>query len=297
MAWLNYHHLYYFWVVAREGSIVKATETLNLTQPTISAQLQALEEELGEKLFSREGRKLVLTDTGRLALRYADEIFVLGRELLDTLSDRPTGSPMRVTVGIADVVPKPIAHRLVSVALEGDVRVTCREDDTEKLLALLALHELDVVITDRPVASGSNFRLFSHLLGESAVTLFGTPKLATPLAKNFPASLEGAPVLLPMQGSDLRRQIDSWLDERKLRPRIVGEFEDNALMNVFGMNGSGVFPGAAATTDEIVLQYRVKVVGQLDSVRERYYAVTGERRIKNPAVVAMTKDAPRELFG
>ncbi|HEX7150339.1 MAG TPA: transcriptional activator NhaR [Thermoanaerobaculia bacterium] len=297
MEWLNYHHLLYFWVVAREGSISKATEQLNLTQPTISAQLRALEDSLGEKLFERAGRGLELTEAGRVVFRYADEIFTLGRELRDTLRDRPTGRPRRLTVGIADAVPKLIAWRVLrpAYAMGEPVEMVCREAPSETLLAQLAVHELDLVLSDSP-ASGTGVRAFNHFLGESETTLFAAPALANTLRKGFPQSLDGAPLLLPLRGTQLRRGVDQWLEANGLRPRIIGEFEDPALMKTFARGAMGAFPGPAAIEKEIELQYGVRAIERLPDVRERFYAISPERRIRNPIVVAITDQARKELF-
>ncbi|HEY0156171.1 MAG TPA: transcriptional activator NhaR [Thermoanaerobaculia bacterium] len=297
MEWLNYNHLFYFWVVAREGSISGATKKLNLTQPTISAQLRQLEESLAEKLFEKSGRGLVLTEAGRVALRYADEIFALGRELRDTLRDRPTGRPVRVTIGIADVVPKPIAYRVLRPAFSAsaEVEMVCREAPADTLLLLLAQHEVDLVITDAP-ASGASLRSYNQLLGESGTTFFAAPALAAAAKKHFPRSLDGAPLLLPSLATQLRRALELWLDSTGIVPRRVGEFDDLALMTAFGGAGTGIFPAPSVIEDEIERQYNVKVVGRLPEVKERFYAVSAERKIKNPIVSAITSAARREVF-
>lgn len=297
MEWLNYNHLFYFWVVAREGSISGATKKLNLTQPTISAQLRQLEESLAEKLFEKSGRGLVLTEAGRVALRYADEIFALGRELRDTLRDRPTGRPVRVTIGIADVVPKPIAYRVLRPAFSasGEVEMVCREAPADTLLLLLAQHEVDLVITDAP-ASGASLRSYNQLLGESGTTFFAAPALAAAAKKHFPRSLDGAPLLLPSLATQLRRALELWLDSTGITPRRVGEFDDLALMTAFGGAGTGIFPAPSVIEEEIERQYNVKVVGRLPEVKERFYAVSAERKIKNPIVSAITSAARREVF-
>ena len=244
MQWLNYHHLLYFWTVAREGSVVRAAETLSLTQPTVSGQIRALEIALGEKLFERAGRRLVLTDVGRTAFRYADEIFSLGREMLDTLNDRPTGRPLRLAVGIADVVPKLIVRRLLEPALNlpEAVQIVCREGKTDRLLAALSLHELDVVLADTPMGAGVSVRAFNHLLGESPVSIFAPRALAARYRKQFPASLDQAPMLLPTENTTVRRSIDQFFGAQGIRPRIVAEFEDSALLKAFGETGAGLFP-------------------------------------------------------
>jgi LysR family transcriptional activator of nhaA len=295
MEWLNYHHLLYFWTVAREGSIAGATKKLNLTQPTISAQLRQLEESLGEKLFEKSGRGLVLTEAGHVALRYADEIFALGRELRDTLRDRPTGKPRRVTIGIADVVPKLVAYRVLRPAFESatEIEMVCREASPEALLALLGQHEVDLVITDAP-SSGAPLRTYNHLLGESGTTFFAAPALASAAKKQFPKSLHGAPLLLPGEGTQLRRALELWLDSTGIEPRRMGQFDDLALMTAFGRAGTGIFPAPSAIEDEIEAQYNVRVVGRLPEVKERFYAVSAERKIKNPIVSAITAAARRQ---
>jgi LysR family transcriptional regulator, transcriptional activator of nhaA len=295
--WLNYHHLLYFWVVANEGSIVAATRKLNLTQPTISAQLRQLEDSLGEKLFTKAGRGLALTEAGRVALRYADEIFALGRELRDTLRDRPTGRPARVTIGIADVVPKEIAYRVLRPAFAGGgmVEMICREAAPEVLFRMLAQHEVDLVLTDAP-AGRAVLRAYNHLLGESGTTFFAAPALAESLRKQFPRSLSGAPMLLPAEGTQLRRSLELWLDGTGIRPERVGEFDDLALMTAFGRAGTGVFPAPSVIEKDIEQQNSVRVVGRLPDVKERFYAVSAERRIKNPIVGAITSAARREVF-
>jgi len=290
MEWLNYHHLLYFWVVAHEGSIAAATRKLHLTQPTISSQIRLLEESLGEKLFEKSGRSLVLTEAGRIALRYADEIFALGRELRDTLRDRPTGRPVRVHVGIADVVPKLVAYRVLRPAFAAapEVEMVCREASSETLLMLLGQHEVDVVLTDAP-ASAAPLRAYNHLLGESGTTFFAAPALAASLKKKpFPKSLNGTPLLMPGAATQIRRALELWLDSTGIVPKRVGEFDDLALMTAFGRGGTGIFPAPTAIEKEIEAEYNVRVVGRLPEVKERFYAVSAERKIKNPIVGAIT---------
>ncbi len=299
MEWLNYHHLLYFWVVACHGSVTRAAAELRLAQPTVSTQLRTLEEVLGEKLFARTGRRLVLTDVGRLVFRYADEIFGLGRELLETVKGRPTGQPMRLTVGIADAVPKLIAYRLLRPALTvaEPVRIICREDKPDRLFAELAIHELDLVLSDAPIGPTTKVRAFNHLLGECGVTFFGTPALARTCRRGFPRSLGGAPVLLPTDNTALRRSLDDWFESEGVRPRVVSEFEDSALLMAFGQAGMGLFPAPSAIERQVRSQYGVVVVGRLDAVCERFYAISGERRLKHPAVVAISEAARQRVFG
>jgi LysR family transcriptional activator of nhaA len=298
MEWLNYHHLLYFWTVAKEGSIARAGEKLSLTQATISAQISVFENSLGEKLFSRVGRRLVLTETGRVAYRYADEIFTLGREFMDTLKGRPTGQPLRFRVGIADVLPKLIAQRLLEPAfhITQPLRVMCHEGKTESLLAQLILHELDLVMTDSGLGSGVKVKTFNHLLGECGLSVFATQKLAARYRSQFPRSLDGAPFLLPTDNTAMRRALNQWFDNEKIQPIIVGEFEDSALLNVFGQLGKGLFAVPSAIDDEVQKQYGVRLVGRLSDVRERFYAISVERKLKHPAVIAICESAKKELF-
>ena len=298
MEWLNYHHLLYFWVVAREGGLVPAGKVLKLTHPTLSAQVKALEERLGEKLFTKVGRKLQLTEMGRVVYRYAEEIFSLGRELVDTVQGRATGQPGRLAVGIADVVTKLVVSRLLAPAftLPAPVRLVCSEDSQERLLAELALHSLDLVISDEPVPSGSSVRAYSHLLGETGVSFFGTAALAGAHRRDFPSSLDGAPMLLPLEHLPLRRSLNLWFERHHVRPRVVGEFEDSALLKVVGAEGRGLFAAPTVVEEEVKAQYGVQVIGRAPEVRERYYAISIERRLKHPAVLAITQAAREELF-
>jgi LysR family transcriptional activator of nhaA len=298
MNWLNYHHLLYFWVVAREGSIARACQQLHLAQPTISAQLAQLERSLGAKLFQRVGRSLQLTDTGRLVYRYAEEIFALGRELTDAVAGRPTGQPIRFVVGVPDALPKLIVFRLLRPAFEmaDTVRLVCQEGKLEALLADLATHELDLVLSDVPAPATVRVRAYSHLLGECGVSFFAAPKLASRFRRRFPDSLEGAPLLMPSEMTTMRRLLDQWFDEHSIRPAMVAEFQDSALLKVFGQEGIGIFPAPTAIRREVERQYRVKHVGTLNDARERYYAISVERRVRHPATAAITRAARSELF-
>ena len=298
MAWLNYHHLLYFWTVAREGSITRAAGALHLTQPAISAQLRTLEQALGEKLFERRGRHLALTDTGRLVYRYAEEIFSIGRELQETLAGRPTGRPPRLVVGVVDSMPKLLIYRLLEQVVRGaePVRLVLREGRMDPLLADLAIHAVDVVLSDAPVPPTVRIKAFSHLLGECGVTIFGTPALFEAHRRRFPVSLDGAPFLLPMEGTTLRRSLDSWFGELEIRPNMVAEIEDSAVLKVFGQAGVGLFAAPTAVEREVRRQYGVRVVGRVEAIRERFYAISAERRIRHPAVLAISTSARRELF-
>ena len=297
MEWLNYHHLMYFWVVAREGSVAKACKKLHLAQPTISGQIHALEKSLKASLFSKSGRNLVLTDTGQTVYRYADEIFSLGRELQDTLQTRPTGRAIRFVVGVADALPKLIAHRLLQpgLTLPEEMQVACYDGEPDRLMAQLALHELDLVLSDVPANPRLGVRAYNHLLGECGVTFFGTEELAKRYRKGFPQSLNGAPFLLPAGNVNLRRTLDQWFDQLGIRPQIRGEFSDSALLKVFGQFGDGIFAAHDIVLSELKRMYRVVVVGQDDRLRERFYAITVEKRIKHPAVLAITSAARDSL--
>lgn len=298
MEWLNYHHLLYFWTVVREGGISKAAEKLRLSQPTISAQIRQLEGVLGQRLFQRQGRTLVPTDTGRLVFRYADDIFSIGRELMETLRGRPAGRPLQLTVGVANAVPKLIVYRLLRPALQGPeaVQLMCREDSPDQLLAELATHALDVVISDAPAPEHVRVKAFNHLLGESDTAFFAPAALATRLRRRFPASLRDAPALLPARNTALRRGIDEWFAKEDLQPRVIAEFEDTALMKVFSQAVPAVFPAPAVIEQDICRFYGVRVVGRTNAVRERYYAISVERRLKHPAVVAITNTAREDVF-
>jgi LysR family transcriptional activator of nhaA len=296
--WLNYHHLLYFYTVAREGSVVRAAQQLRLAQPTLSGQIRKLEESLDERLFARQGRHLVLTEVGRMVYRYADEIFSLGREMMDSLRGRPTGRPVRLLVGVADVVPKLVCHHILQAALETDepVRIVCREGKTDELLASLALQAFDLVITDVALGPHVKVRAFNHLLGECGVGFFAAPRLAERYRRGFPGCLDGAPMLLPTENAALRRDLEQWFQALDVRPKVVAEIEDSALLKVFGQHGSGVFPAPVIVAEEIRRQYGVRLVGSTSEVQERFYAISVERRIKHPAVAAITEAARSRLF-
>ncbi len=299
MNFLNYHHLYYFWVVARKGSIKEACEELHVTQPTVSSQLRELEEALGQKLFFRRPRHLLLTEVGQLAFRYAEEIFSLGQEMTNALKGQMPDHSIQLTVGIIDSIPKMIVYELLEGALKSELptRIVCEEGKLEHLLAELALHRLDLVLADVPVPPTLHIQAFNHFLGESGVLLFVTPDLAKTYRKNFPNSLHGAPVLLPKSHSTLRRGLNGWFALHDLTPNVIGEFEDSAMQKAFGHAGLGIFPGSSIMKKEICRQYEVLVVGEVDNVREQFYAHTIDRRLKHPAVIAISKLAKQHTFG
>jgi LysR family transcriptional regulator, transcriptional activator of nhaA len=295
---LNYQHLLYFWVVAREGSIARATSVLNLTQPTISTQLKQLETALGAALFSRAGRSLVLTDTGVMVFRYADDIFRTGRELTEALSRGDGATPTRLAVGISDAMPKLTTWKLIqpAIAATPSLHLTCRIDKTDRLLADLAVHTLDVVLSDAPALPSLSVRVFNHLLGECGVTVFATEALARAHRRRFPASLHGAPFLLPTANTALRRALDAWCIGQEIAPRIVAEVEDVAILQVFGQEGLGLFVAPTVVEAQIRRHYGVRVVGRLPDVREQFYAISVERKLAHPAVVALTTAARQRLF-
>jgi len=298
MAWLNYHHLLYFWTVARTGTIAAASKELHLSQPTISTQLKTLEESLGQKLFQRQGRRLALTDVGQVTFRYADDIFRLGRELQETLARGPAGQQVHLRVGVVDVIPKLVAERLLEPAYEAvpDLQLECHELPLPQLLARLALHEFDVVLADQPPPADVKVRAFSHKLGDSGTTFFGVKAFAG-LSKKFPQSLDGQPFLMTATGTALRSDLDGWLESKGVRPRVVGEFDDTALMKVFGDNGRGIFAAPTAIEEALIATKVLEVIGRADEVRQSYYAITIERRLRHPAVVAIADRARKELFG
>lgn len=298
MEWLNYHHLFYFWTVARHGSIAKAVEELRLAQPTISGQLRQLEEALGEKLFQRAGRGLALTEMGQVTYRYAEEIFSLGRELQDVLKGRPAGRPVHFRVGISDQVPKLVTYRILQPALgmEDPIQLSCREDSPDVLLAELSNHQLDLVLSDSPVPPTVRVKAYSHLLGFSSVTLFAAKPLAARYRRDFPRCLDGAPFLLPMEGSALRRSLEQWFDQSAIRPRVVGEFQDSALLKTFGEEGVGIFPAPTAIEREVRRYYNALPVGRAGEITDRFYAISVERKLKHPAVLAISAAARERLF-
>ncbi|HJV80845.1 transcriptional activator NhaR [Noviherbaspirillum sp.] len=295
---LNFRHLYYFWVVAKEGSITRAAERLDVAIQTISAQLALLEQSLGKALLAPQGRRLVLTEAGRVALSYADQIFLLGEQMQEVLTESDIGRTMRLTVGLSDSLPKLTAARLLEAALQlpNKVKLVCHEDDFESLLGELSVHKLDVILTDRPVPSGTTLRVFSHLLGESELMLFGLPELAERYQPDFPSGLTGAPLLLPTRNHAVRGRIDHWFESHDVRPDVVGEFDDNALLNTFGRNGMGLFPAPSALAKDVKEQLGALPVGELTQVREQFFAISNERRIKHPAVEAILNASHSSVF-
>lgn len=296
--WLNYHHLLYFWTIVREGGVTKAAAKLRLAQPTISAQVRRLEGIIGAKLFERRGRSLALTDVGRIVYRYADDIFPVGQELLETLRGRPSQTVRPLTIGVANAVPKLIVHRLLQPLFDTSTSpfLTCLEDNTEQLIARLAAYEVDMVIADRPAPPHSRVKVFNHLLGSSGTTLFARPDVAARLRRRFPASLTGAAMLMPARSTALRQSLDAWIDRLQLRPAAIAEFEDSALMKAFGRQTGAVFPAPSVIERDVCKLYGVKVAGRAAEVRESYFVLSAERRLSHPSVVALSQRARHDLL-
>jgi LysR family transcriptional regulator, transcriptional activator of nhaA len=298
MEWLNFHHLRYFWMVARKGGVRKAAEELHVSQPSISAQLRLLEESLGQKLFKRSGRHLVLTETGQLILKYADEIFSVGRELISAVKQRPGKHPVRLNIGLTDAFPKLITQQILRAAFGFDhpIHIVCREGEIGSLLNQLQAHRLDIVLADEPAASSSTAKTFNHRLGDSGMTFCAVPTLAQKLRRNFPQSLNGAPALLPTTNMGMRAALETWFDTHDIHPRLVGEFEDTALMEVCSVGGRG-FTVVHTVIDRAALKhYGLRVIARVTECRSEFYAITAERRVKHPAAVAITEHAYTTLF-
>lgn len=297
MPWLNYHHLYYFWKVAQKGSLTAAAEELRLSHPTISSQIKTLEHNLGQKLFEKVGRNLQLTETGQLTYRYANDIFSLGDELVSTLQGRPADGGRLLRVGITDILPKPIAYRFLEPAFKmPGVRAVCFEGKPTPLMNQLAMHELDLVLSDFPMGQFT-LNAFNHLLGESAITIFGVPQLVRRYQKGFPKSLDGAPFILQTENTSMRRLLNQWFASQRIRPQVVAEFEDTELLKEYGQNGGGLFASSSIIEAHTLKHFKVKVAGRVDAARLRFYAISPERRVTNPAVAAIIETAHQEIFG
>lgn len=296
---LNYHHLYYFWATVREGGVSKASAALHVTQPTISKQLRLLEEQLGEDLFDRRSARMTLTESGQLAFDYAEEIFSLGNEFVESLQGVAGSKPRRLRVGISDVLPKLVCHRILEPVLDptGRTCLICEEDMTDRLLAELSLQRLDLVLTDAPIAGAAKVKAFNHFLGDCGVTFFASASTRTLLRESFPDCLHDAPFLAPTDETQMRRSLERWFTTHEIRPRIVAEFHDSALMKVFGREGAGVFVGPSVIAEEICREYESSVIGEIDTVRESFYAITVERKVKHPAMIRIAENARRNLFG
>ncbi|MES2603650.1 MAG: transcriptional activator NhaR [Pseudomonadota bacterium] len=295
---LNYKHLYYFWVVAREGSIAKASQVLHLTPQTISGQLSQFEDSIRARLLQKQGRGLVLTESGQLVLRYATEIFDLGEELQEVLKDSKTSGRQRLVIGILDSIPKAIAYKIMEPALKlgKDLTFNCIEGPLEKLVSQLAVNSLDVVIADAPISARYNIKTYSHLLGESSISFFASHYRAANYRKHFPQCLDGAPMLMPSDGSSIARAVKQWLRDQDLHPKIKGYFDDSALLTAFGKAGEGVFFMPSVIEKSVIQQYNVRSIGQVAELTERYYAITAHRRISHPAVAAIYQTVRHSLF-
>ncbi|MAZ66443.1 MAG: transcriptional activator NhaR [Kangiellaceae bacterium] len=295
---INYKHLHYFWVVAHEGSIAKASDKLHITPQTISGQLSLLEERIGNSLFYKAGRGLKLSETGHLVLRYADEIFELGRELSDVLRGAPAVGPSEFIVGAASALPKTIVYKIIEPALHlpQDISITSREGPVDVMLADLAIHKVDMVLSDMPITNSVSIKAYNHFLGESGLSCFAAPELANKLRPNFPQSLNHAPMLLPTSQYAIRQLIDGWLDKQGLCPLICGQFDDSALMKSFGQTGMGSFFMSSTIEEEICNNFHVEVVGRVPDVKQKYYAISAERKVRHPAVSAICDRARKALF-
>jgi len=299
MEWLNYHHLYYFWVVARTGSVAAASLELRLTHPTVSAQIHQLEGIIGERLFRRAGRGLVLTDVGQTAFRYANDIFGLGREFMDVVKRRSTPQSMRLAVGVIDSLPKSVVQRLLEPALrmETPPYLICREDRSlQQFLNDLSLHALDLVLSDEPAGSGAPSKLFNHLLGECSTTIVGSASVAGALRRQFPKSLDGAPFLMPGVNAALRRGLEQWFDTVGIRPRVVAEIDDGALCKVLAASGHGVYACPSVMEGDARRRYGLRTAGTIPSLKNRFYAISVERRLLHPGAVAICDGARSEYF-
>lgn len=298
MRTLNYKHLRYFWMVAKSGSIARASEQLHLTPHAISGQLAQFEDALGVVLFDRQGRRLVLTDVGKKLLSYADGIFTLGDDAMEMLRNPAEQSVQRMVIGVADSVPKSVASRLLKPVLHQSdaIKLICHEGRLASLMADLAIHRLDAVLADRPMPPNVAVRAFSHLLGQSSMSLFGAPALTTRLKGVFPGLIDGAPFLMPGEDVAFRTGLVQWLGANRLAPRVVAEFDDLALLKAFGQDGEGLFVAPSAISAFICDQYKVECLGDLPEVSEQLYLITTARRLTHPAMVAMTRVAREEIF-
>ncbi len=298
MDWLNYHHLFYFWLTVKEGTVSAAADSLHLARPTVAAQIKELEKAVGQKLFDKKGRGLVLTQFGKQVHQYADEIFAIGHELREFVKTGHQGHRKRFVVGLPDVVPKYVAFELLKPALHMDdrPRTICYEGKLNQLLADLALHKLDLVISDSPAPPTMDFKVYNHKLGECGMSMMATPALSSRYRKDFPKSLSGAPCLLPTDQTAVRRALDVWMDENEIYPDIVAEFEDSALLKVFGQAGEGIFPVPTAIEQLVKQQYGVQLIGRIPEVRDKFYAISAEKRVHHEATLLVVKQARNQLF-
>lgn len=292
MNWLNYHHLQYFWMAAREGSLTKAASQMHVTPATLSIQIRELEKAMRVKLLRKEGRSVVLTDAGRLVLEYANDIFTTGRELMETVQDGGSASSrLQFRVGVKDVMPKLVAYKFLESVLAGPpkIKLVCSEGSFEDLVADLSIHRLDLVLSDTPLHPSMRVRAYSHLLGQSPVEWMGSKQLIRDLKKCYPKSLQDAPYILPMENTALRCALDQWFYERGFRPEVRGEFEDSAMLTIAGKLGAGIMPVPSMIADKVSAMYQVESLGVIDGIIERFYAISVDRKLKHPAAVAISK--------
>lgn len=298
MRWINYQHYFYFWSVARFGSITEASRQLRLSQPTISVQLKAFEEILGVALFERGHRKLRLTEAGEIAFKYGQQIFGLGQELLDVLEGKAENNNKEFRIGISDVVPKSLAYRLIepSFKLEAGHAVSCFEDKTERLLAELAIGGVDIVISDRPIPPSVHVKAYNHFVGESGVSFLGLPAHVSSFRRGFPNSLSAAPLLLPTNEAAIRIELNFWFEKLNIRPQSVISFQDRSLMKIAAREGQGILPVPSILEREIRAEFHLECIGRTNDVKERWYVISLERRLRNPTIVAILSQGRKSLF-
>jgi LysR family transcriptional activator of nhaA len=294
---LNYQHLFYFWTATREGGITRASEKLGLAQPTISGQITVFEETIGSQLLKKDGRKLILTETGRTVFNYAEEIFSLGNELSNTLKGASNNRSLRLTIGIADSLPKLLVYRLIEPALKLDrpVQITCYEDKKEHLLAELSHHGIDLIFSDGPAANNLGARVHNHFIGVSNIGVFSSPNLAQRYRDDFPWSLKSAPLILPTRNTELRRSLDQWFEDKVIAPRVVAEIADSALMKTFASSGAGIIFAPVSVRNQIRNQYDLDLIGETSEINERFYAITIRRKIEHEAVKIILENAKNWL--
>ncbi len=289
----NYKHLYYFWVVAKEGGISRAADKLDMAVQTVSAQVRELERSLGYALLKPAGRGLVLTEAGQAAMQQADQIFQLGEGLPARVRDAASAPTVRLAVGICDGLPKLVVHRLLlPIITEPNLRLLCHEGELDDLLGDLALHRLDLVLSDRPAPSNPNIKLYSHAMGSSGIAWYATPALVAATSQDFPQSLANLPMLMPTAHAAVRARLDHWFEQRAMRPRIVGEFADSALLKTFGASGMGVFPAAEWAHEDLLAHYAVQRLGSCDGVTEHFFAIGTEKKVQHPLVQRLLQPAP-----
>lgn len=298
MDWINYHHLYYFWLTVKTGTVQAAADSLHLARPTVAAQIKNLEKSVGQPLFEKQGRGLVLTEFGKHIHQYADEIFAIGHELREFIKTGHGENRKRFVVGLPDVVPKLVAFELLKPALHmtDRPRTICYEGKLSQLLADLALHKLDLIISDAPAPPTMDFKVYNHKLGDCGISMLAVPDMAKKYRKGFPQSLTDAPCLLPTDHTSVRRAMDIWMDDNDIFPEIVAEFEDSALLKVFGQAGEGIFPVPSAIEEIVVKQYKVQPVGRIPEVRDKFYAISAEKRVQHAATSLVVKQGRNELF-